>query len=125
MASDSDRIYAMWMHLGALLGAIAAAVSGGIGFWAPILIVWVMWMTRRHRSSFIDDHGREAINFQISLIIYFGLAMLTFLCGIGIMLALAVIVGQAVFLILAAIAAQRGNLYRFPVTIRLVPPGMK
>src|SRR5262245_17610858 len=68
-STDAERKYAMWIHIGAILAALVAAVSTGVGSWICPLAVLVMWWARRDRSAFIDDHGRECLNFQISLLI--------------------------------------------------------
>jgi uncharacterized Tic20 family protein len=53
----------MFAHLG-LLGHIVLPVQSSIA------IPLVIWLTKKDKSAFIDDHGREAVNFQITLLIY-------------------------------------------------------
>lgn len=114
-ATESERQYAMWMHL-SLLGTI----------FAPFVILiapLVMWLTRKEESPYIDDHGREALNFQISLYIYMLalvplFALLT--CGVGAVLIPGVYVLGIVGMIAAAKAANRGEYYRYPMSIRFL-----
>ncbi|MCC7388865.1 MAG: DUF4870 domain-containing protein [Phycisphaerales bacterium] len=114
-ASPSERQFAMWMHL-ALLGNLVAPIVILI---APL----AMWMTRKEDSPFLDDHGREAVNFQISLLIYMLalvplIAILT--CGVGALLIPGVYVLGLIGMIMAAKAASRGEFYRYPMSIRFL-----
>lgn len=123
-AEPWERSYAMWIHLGSLI-AFAAVVlpSAGVGFFVPALVALVLWLIRRHDSPFIDDHGREALNFQISLLILFIPAIVVgvLLCGVGVLVTLP---GWAVLGIVggafAASAANRGRYYRYPMCVRLL-----
>ncbi|HYE03256.1 MAG TPA: DUF4870 domain-containing protein [Phycisphaerales bacterium] len=120
-ATAEERRYAMWIHLGGLIAAVVAAVTI-VGFWAPPLVVLIMWMRRRETSPFIDDHGREAMNFQVSLLLLF-LAVIVLAvptCGIGLVAVPVLYVFGAIGLVLAAVAAGRGEYFRYPATIRLI-----
>jgi uncharacterized protein len=127
VAAEWERTYAMWTHLAGLIGGIAASLSAGISIVIALLVVLILWLNKREQSPFIDDHGREAVNFQISLLIYILvlLPLIVFLtCGIGfiaaIPLALAIIVLAIVGTIMAASSASKGQYYRYPATIRLL-----
>ena len=124
-ADRSERTYAMWIHLGALISWVLAAASQGIGFWIPILVVGVMWTVRKKDSPFIDDHGREALNFQISLVLMVILAFVAglLLCGVGLVitmpLAAVLVAGLGVVgTIMGAVAASKGQYFRYPATFR-------
>jgi uncharacterized Tic20 family protein len=107
-SAEWERLYAIFLHL-SLLTHI------------PIFVALVMWLIRRDRSPFIDDHGREAVNFQISLAIYYliGIAT-TALCGVGVALIVGAYVLGVVGMILAAVAAGKGRYFRYPACIRLI-----
>lgn len=119
---DDDKTWAMFAHLG-LLGHV---VLPGVSFLIPLII----WLSKRADSDYIDDHGREAVNFQISLLIYsIGLPILAALigvltCGVGFVLlipaALLPYVLGIIGMIQAAIAANRGEFYRYPMTFRFL-----
>ena len=120
-ADRSERTYAMWIHLGALISWVLAAASQGIGFWIPTLVVGVMWTVRKKDSPFIDDHGREALNFQISLVLMTILAVVVgiLLCGVGVVITVpAVFVLGLVGAIMGATAASKGQYFRYPATFR-------
>jgi uncharacterized Tic20 family protein len=108
-ASREDRTYAMVIHLLSFLH--------GAGLIAAI----VMWLTRKDQSPFIADHGREAINFHISLVLYTVLGfVLLAACGLGAVIWVAEGVLAIVGVILASIAAHEGRYYRYPACIRLI-----
>lgn len=111
-AGEGERLYAMFTHL-SLIAAHALV---------PIVPALVMWLIKKDRSPFIDDHGREAINFQISLIVYaIGVAVLGLItCGAGWILWVPLYALGIVGMILAAISANRGEFYRYPMTIRFL-----
>ena len=120
-AERPERTYAMWIHLGALISWVLAAGSQGIGFWIPILVVVVMWTVRKKDSPFIDDHGREALNFQISMVLMGILAVVVglLLCGVGVVITVpAVVVLGVVGTIMGAVAASKGQYFRYPATFR-------
>jgi uncharacterized Tic20 family protein len=79
-----------------------------------------VWLTRRNEDPFIDDAGREALNFGISIAIY-GLVMLVAaLKLIGIPFLIVGLVAWVVLASLAAAKASQGQGYRYPLTMRFV-----
>jgi uncharacterized protein len=79
-----------------------------------------VWLTRRNEDPFIDDAGREALNFGISIAIY-GLVMLVAaLMLIGIPFLIVGLVAWVVLASLAAAKASQGQGYRYPLTMRFV-----
>ncbi len=112
-----SRDLAMWTHLVPL---ICTVTTGGVLALAGSLVAWLVW---RDRSPFIDDHGRESVNFHISFLLWFALFFLAgFLtCGIGWYVGLPLLYVYAVVtMILAALAAQKGKPYRYPACFRFV-----
>ena len=122
MISRNDKNYSSITHL-----------SGFAGWFFPfgnILAPLVLWSVKKNESSFIDEHGKAAVNFQLSIMLYvFLLAILCipiaiFTLGIGI---IAIIIGiiPAVLLkisliILASIKANNGEDYNYPFTINFI-----
>ena len=92
------------------------------GFVAPLVI----WLIYRERSALVDHHGKEQLNFQISLtIITVALYVLTFITvGFGALLTVPAMFGlwiyALVIIIMAAVAASRGEYYRIPLNIRFI-----
>lgn len=107
--SDSDQ--RMWATLSHILPII------GLSFIVPL----VVWLVFKGRGPFLEDHAKEALNFQITLVIAaIGISIITAITlGFGAILYLAFI-AALVFMILAAMAANRGEIYRYPVNIRII-----
>ncbi len=79
-----------------------------------------VWLTRRHRYPFIDQAGREALNFGISIAIYGSVLLVAALMLVGIPLLMVGVVAWVVLASLAAVKASQGQAYRYPLTLRLV-----
>lgn len=115
--SEQERNWAMLTHLFAAVIAVLATPFFSVGFTV------IMWVVKKDESGFLDDHGREATNFWISLLIYsIGIlplaAILT--CGLGALLYIPLLIIAVVGTIQATIAAKHGEYYRYPATIRVL-----
>lgn len=87
------------------------------GFLAPLII----WLIKKDQSPFINDQGKEVINFQISFVIgYIVGVVLIPVFFIGCVLLAALVICSLVFNIMGAIAVNKGKAYRFPFNIRLI-----
>ncbi len=104
--NNDDRNLAMLAHL---LGI----VSGFIG-------ALIIWLIKKDQSAFIDEQGKEALNFQITMLIAFVVAGMLMVILIGALLMPLLFVANLVFCILAAVAVSKGEHYRYPVVIRLL-----
>jgi uncharacterized Tic20 family protein len=91
------------------LAGFAGLLVPGIG---QVLGPLVLWLARRDRSEYVDYHGREAVNFQISMTLYALVAAALIWVLIGFVLLFAVLVMQFVLMVLASVAASHGELYR-------------
>jgi len=112
---DRDaRMWAMWCHLSALSGLILQ-----IPF-ANLLVPFIIWRLKREDHPFIDQQGREALNFQISIFIYTVISVILILALVGILLLIAVYLFGIVCVIIAAIRANDGEHFRYPLTIRFL-----
>ena len=114
----------MFAHLSALVGGIlTSGWAGSIGcFIGPLVI----WLVKKDTLPFVDDQGKEALNFNITVgIVFLALLILSIVTfGIGLIVAvpLWIIIGIAwlVFTIIAAVKANNGERYRYPLTLRLI-----
>jgi uncharacterized protein len=95
---------------------LASHLLGLIGFIGPL----VVWLIKKDTMPFVDDQGKEALNFQITVLIAYFAAALTACIGVGIVLVPLVLVANIVFCILGAVKANSGVAYRYPVTLRLI-----
>ncbi|GAI38681.1 unnamed protein product, partial [marine sediment metagenome] len=115
---DKDaRMWAMICHLSALAGLVVPVIGCIIG---PLII----WQIKKEEFSFVDEQGKEAVNFQISMLLYLLISAiiwipLTFVC-IGVLIPVAISIFDVVFLLIAAVKANNGEHYRYPLTIRFI-----
>lgn len=122
---SSERTYATFNHL---VGAVSLA-SGGIPL-GGLIGTLIMWRIKANESPFLNDHGREAVNFQLSLLTYaiggsIALGIITVITfGFGAFLFPACLIGlnilNAIGCIRGAIAANRREYYRYPMCIRFI-----
>ena len=119
---EDQRVYASWIHFGSLIAwASSVFFSSGIAFAVPPLVALAMWQIRKTDSAFIDDHGREALNFQISLVLI-GLILIPLVfCGVGIVGFMILPFFGIIGSVLGGVAALRSELFRYPACIRLIP----
>lgn len=107
--SESERNFALAMHL----SPFTYIFAGPLALCFPL----ILWIVRKDQSVFNDDHGREVVNFGISFILFHVILAITV---IGLMLLPVLWVVAIVNLIRGAIAAGRGEYFRYPVTIRFL-----
>jgi uncharacterized Tic20 family protein len=111
--SKDARMWAMFCHLGGLAGLIPVTPIFG-SIIAPLII----WQIKKDEFGFVDEQGKEAVNFQISILIYALVAGLLCLLCVGFVLLAAVYVFDLVFILIAAIKSNNGEHFRYPLTIR-------
>ncbi len=107
------RLWGMLCHLTAL------SVYIGVPF-GNILGPLVVWLIKKEEHPFVDDQGRESLNFQISITIYIVISGILILVLIGIPLLITLAVLNLVLVIIASIKANDGEPYRYPLTIRFI-----
>ena len=102
--------------------AVAAHLATFAGLVVPfgsVIGPLAVWLTRRDRDPFIDQAGREALNFGISIAIYGSLVLVAALMLVGIPVLIAGVIAWVVLASLAAVKASQGQSYRDPRTMRL------
>jgi hypothetical protein len=110
--SKEEKNWAMYCHLSGLAGVLIP-----LGNIVAPLIIWVL---KRDEMPFLNDQGKEALNFQISVTIYLFVSAILILVIVGIFLLIAIGLFSTIFTIIAAVKAADGVKYRYPLTIRLV-----
>jgi uncharacterized protein len=112
--------------------AVAAHLSALVTFLGiPSLVgPLIVWLIKRDEDPYIAEHAREALNFQISVLIYviaggvIAVVGVVATLGIGLILIIPLVIAAAiawfVLVIMAAVKASSGERYRYPLTIRLV-----
>jgi uncharacterized Tic20 family protein len=107
-----ERNWGMACHL--------AALSGFVFPFGHIIGPLVVWLIKKDESEFVDDQGKESLNFQISVTIYLVIAAILILVIIGIFLMAAIGVFVLVMIIVAGVKASSGEKFRYPLTLRLI-----
>ena len=102
------------------MAAHLAALAGFVIPFGNIIGPLVVFLMKKGQNAFIEGEAKESLNFQITVsILAIPCIILVFLL-IGIPLLLALGIGSLVFIILAAIKANEGTPYKYPVNFRLV-----
>ena len=107
---QEERKWAMLSHLGTFSA-----------FFIPfgnIIAPLVIWQIKKRESSFVVQHSKESLNFQISLLIYYFVATLLALIIIGFLLFIGLFILNIIFVIFAGLKAIEGENYRYPITFR-------
>jgi len=112
MDQAQERNWGMGCHL--------AALSGFIIPFGHIIGPLVIWLMKKDESEFVDDQGKESLNFQISVTIYLVIAAILILIVIGIFLMAAIGVFVLVMVVIASVKASSGEKFRYPLTLRLI-----
>jgi len=110
--SAEERQWAMFAHLSALVGVIIPLGS--------IIGPLVIWLIKKDTMPFVNDQGKEALNFNITVAIAAIVGWILCFILIGFLLLAVLAVGWLVFVIIATIKANEGTTYRYPFTLRLV-----
>jgi hypothetical protein len=109
--SSDARNWATLTHLSALV--MFLGIPAVIG---PL----VLWLIKRDEDPFIDYNGKEALNFNISFLIYGIVAVILIILLIGLILLPIVFIVWLVLVIVAAVKTSNGDYYRYPLTIRFL-----
>jgi len=107
----NERMWAMFCHLGTLVT------------WFPfanVILPLLIWMVKKDSSPLVNDQGKEALNFQITMMIGYAICIPLLLVLIGFPMIVALGLYHVIFSIVAAIKSNEGRAYRYPFTLRLV-----
>jgi uncharacterized protein len=103
---DEEKLWAVAAHLGPLL----------LGFLAPL----VVWLVFKDRSQYLDRTGKEALNMQISYMLYGLVAGISIILLVGLLLLPAVGLAWLVLMIVATVKVANHEEFRYPAIIRFV-----
>ena len=106
MRPDEEKLWAIGAHLGPLV----------LGVLAPLIV----WLVFKDRSAFLDRTGKEALNMQLSYLIYFVVATITIFLLIGFLLLPLVGLAWLVLMIIASVKVANLEDYRYPAIFRFV-----
>jgi uncharacterized Tic20 family protein len=111
--STNVRTWNVLCHLSALSGVL-------LHFPGHVLGPLIVWLLKRGDSPEIDAHGKESLNFQLSMLLYTVISAVFCLILIGLVFLAVLWVLNAVLVIIASIQASEGKFYRYPMTIRFI-----
>jgi len=111
-AVAEERNWAMGVHLSALLGFVLP--------FGNVLGPLAVWLIKKNESKLVDQEGKEALNFQISMTIYMCVSALLIIFLVGIPLLICVAIADLILTIVAAIKTSNGEAYRYPLTLRFL-----
>ena len=112
-ASKEEQNWAMICHLAALAGFIIP--------FGNLLGPLIVWLIKRPEMPLVDVHGKESLNFQITVTLAVIISWLLVVVLIGFLMLAVVGIGALVLTIMAAIKVSNGQLdYRYPFALRLL-----
>lgn len=99
-----------------------ALLSHLLGVLTSVLVPLIVWILKKGEDPYIEDQSKEALNFQITVIIaYFAVGIISVITfGIGAFLLPLVMIGNLAFGIIAAMKSNEGIAYRYPLSIRII-----
>lgn len=109
--SFDEHAYIVWMHVSQL-----ACFVGVPSFLIPL----IMWVTKKEQYALINKHGKDILNFQITMVIAFAIAVPLCFILIGVPVVLALLVIQCIVPIIAASKVRSNELYRYPFSIQFL-----
>jgi uncharacterized Tic20 family protein len=113
--SKDARMWAMFCHLAGLAGLIPITPAFG-----SIIVPLIIWQIKKDEFPSVNEHGKEAVNFQISILLYSIICIpFCFIC-IGFIFLAAIGIIDIVCLLIAAVKANNGEHYRYPICIRFI-----
>lgn len=110
--SPEERQWGMFAHLAALAGFIIP--------FGNLIGPLVVWQIKKDEMPFVDDQGKESLNFQITVAIAVLVCIILMIVIIGALLLPLVGLAALVFTIIGAVRANAGEAYRYPFALRLI-----
>lgn len=101
--TDDERLWAMLSHLSGFIFAV----------FGPLII----WMVKKDQSEFVVDQAKEALNFQLTVMI---VQLILAATCVGILVMPIIMVGQIIYSVLGGLEANKGVRYRYPYTFRMI-----
>ncbi|MFA0961467.1 DUF4870 domain-containing protein [Roseivirga sp. BDSF3-8] len=107
-----EKQWALWCHLSGLAGFIIP--------FGNIIAPLIIWQAKKDEYASLDEHGKEVMNFQLSMTLYIFISSILIIVVIGIFAMMAVGIVSLILTIVAAVEVDKGNFYRYPLTIRFL-----
>ena len=113
VTDPDEKQWGMFTHLSALATFVLPVAGNIIG---PLII----YMIKKDEYEFVNDQGKEVLNFQITWSIIFAISFILIFAGIGIFMLVGFGLAWLVLVITASVAASNGSYYRYPFTIKFL-----
>jgi len=97
-----------------------SALSGYIIPFGHLIVPIIIWSMKKDEMPMVDEHGKEVINFQISMTIWMIVSAMLIILLIGIPLLIVLAILQVVFVVIGAVKADSGQLYKYPLSIQFI-----
>ena len=110
--SESERNWAMLCHLGSFAGFLFPFGS--------IIMPLVFWLSRKDESSWVDENGKAAMNFNLSILLYIILVSPLCLLIIGFLFIGMLVTLKVICVIIASIKASKGEKFKYPLAIPFI-----
>ncbi len=110
--NPDERMWGMFCHLSALAGAVIP--------FGNIIGPLIVYSVKRQEYDFVEDQGKESLNFQITMSIALVVSGILVIVLIGFLLLLVIGLFALVFTVVGALKANQGEFYRYPFTIRFL-----
>ncbi|WP_346854359.1 DUF4870 domain-containing protein [uncultured Draconibacterium sp.] len=104
-----EKQWGMFTHLAALATFVLPVAGNFIG---PLII----YLIKKDEYEFVNDQGKEVLNFQISWSIIFAISIVLIFVGIGVIMLVGFGIAWLVLVIVGSVAASNGQYYRYPLT---------
>lgn len=112
LSEQDERMWATLAHLGVLAGLVIPLGN--------ILAPLIIWLTQKDKSEFVHAHAQEALNFQITVTLALVVSAILIIIIVGIVLMAAIAILSIVFAIIAAVAANKGEYYKYPFSLTFI-----
>jgi uncharacterized Tic20 family protein len=112
MDENQEKTWGMFCHLAALAGFIIP--------FGNIIGPLIIWLLKKDESPYVDQQGKESLNFQISVMIYLIISAILIIVVIGVFLMIGIGIATLILIIVAAIKANNREEFEYPLTIRFI-----
>ena len=110
--SQDEKTWGMLAHLSAVAGFVIPLGS--------VLGPLVVWLLKKDEMPFVDDQGKESLNFQITMAIGFVICLILIFVLVGLVLLPLLGLFDLIMTIMAALEANKGKRHRYPFALRLI-----
>lgn len=113
VTNPDEKQWGMFTHLAAFAGLLGIPFGSVIG---PLII----YMIKKDEFEFVNDQGKEVLNFQITWSIIFVVSAILIIVGIGFLMLIGFGIAWFILVIVGTLAANNGQYYRYPFTIKFL-----